>query len=148
MQELAQTAKGDEVKITIKNGIFEVSGESSDAEDLAEEANMAMDRLLKFQQFGPDKSKGRAALRTELISMQWPRIQEQATESSNLIDIGLSPEAYQNSNAWISVGIPVFMMNAKERAKYKEIDPAQAHLNNTKKRKIVVKTRPTPKRGQ
>jgi len=125
MQELAQIAKDTGVQVTTKDGIFSVSGDSSEAKEAALQANAALDRMMKFQQFTPDKNKGAVNVRTNIINMQWPSIQKSVPESSPLIEIGLSPEEYKKSKAWIKIGKPVFMMTEEERKQFQKQDKAE-----------------------
>ena len=112
--ELAQVARNEDVIVTNDNGTFKIVGESSETSEAVKEAEAAIDRLIKFKEFGPDKNKPTVELKDTIIKMQWNNIQNNLPTDSPIIEFGLSPKEFEASTAWIKVGKPVWTRNPQE----------------------------------
>ena len=122
IMELAQESKNNGVNIAIKNGRYEAIGEAQGLTELIDSANDALDSVLKFKEFTPDKNKSDIPLRTNIINKQWPTLLSQIEKEGDFINIGLSPQEFRDSKAFIKIGTPYFMLTDAEKADQKQID--------------------------
>ena len=120
--ELAQVARDEGVTVSNDNGTFKVVGESSDTLEAVKEAEAAIDRLIKFKEFGPDKNKPTVELKDTIIKMQWNNIQNNLPTDSPIIEFGLSPKEFEASTAWIKVGKPVWTRTPQQVIDAQKID--------------------------
>jgi|TARA_R110000824_G_scaffold94543_6_gene228030 hypothetical protein len=120
--ELAQVARDEDVIVTNDNGTFKVVGESSDTLEAVKEAEAAIDRLIKFKEFGPNKNKPTVELKNTIIKMQWNNIQNNLPTDSPIIEYGLSPKEFEASTAWIKIGKPVWTREPQEIKDQEVID--------------------------
>ena len=122
MAKVANKAEREGISVLFSDGKFHVNGESPALVEMVASLNSDLTMTTKYKEFGPDKKMTDIPYRNLIVGDRWTNtVQMMAETDGGVIDINVSPLAWENSDAFLKIGKPWYMRSEDEQAAQKDL---------------------------